>query len=242
MTHLTEEQLVWHFYGETADPGETADAAIAQHLEVCSRCQGEYRALEQVLQTVGGMEIPERALGYEQRVWRELENKLPKHRSARWWILVPAAAALLVTAFLAGRISKQPGIAPPMAAAQVRERILLVAVGDHLERSQMVLAEIGNAPDGKGKIDISDERQLAVDLLDNNRLYRLTARRTGDTAMASVLDDLERVLMEIANSPPTLSSDQLEQFRKQIADRGLLFKVRVVGAQARRRESSGTKF
>jgi hypothetical protein len=120
---------------------------------------------------------------------------------------------------------------------QVRERILLVAVGDHLERSQMVLAELDNAPEGKGKLDISGERQVAEDLLDDNRLYRLTARTTGDNSMASVLDDLERVLLEIAHSPSEISSEQLKDLRTQIESRGLLFKVRVLGSEARDAES-----
>jgi len=108
-----------------------------------------------------------------------------------------------------------------------------VAVGDHLERSQMVLAELDNAPDGKGKLDISGERRMAEDLLDDNRLYRQTARSTGDNSMASVLDDLERVLLEIAHSPSEISIEQLNDLREQIESRGLLFKVRVLGSEAR---------
>jgi hypothetical protein len=85
-------------------------------------------------------------------------------------------------------------------------------------------------------VDISDERARAEELLDDNRLYRQTAHTTGDTGVASVLDDLERVLIEIAHSPAELSSDQWEQLRQEIRDRGLLFKVRVIGSQVRERE------
>jgi hypothetical protein len=116
--------------------------------------------------------------------------------------------------------------------------VLLVAVGDHLDRSQMVLAELSNAPDGKGQIDISGERQIAQDLLDDNRLYRQTAHSTGDTAVASVLDDLERVLLEVANSPSEVSPEQFDQLRQEIRDRGLVFKVRIVGSQVRQRENA----
>ena len=131
--------------------------------------------------------------------------KCRRRRSIRqWWIWAPALAALLLGAFLAGSLWQRggaPGDAKNQSNQQIRERILLVAVGDHLERSQMVLAELDNAPDGKGKLDISGERRMAEDLLDDNRLYRQTARTTGDNSMASVLDDLERVLLEIAHSP-----------------------------------------
>jgi hypothetical protein len=150
-------------------------------------------------------------------------------------------AALVLAAFLAGRLShrgeKPVATASNQNAQQVRERILLVAVGDHLERSQMVLAELSNAPDQKGKLDISDERQMAEELLDDNRLYRQTARNTGDTAVANVLDDLERVLIEIAHSPSEISGDQLAELRQQIENRGLLFQVRVLGSRVRDEES-----
>ena len=66
--------------------------------------------------------------------------------------------ALAVVAFLAGRWSGAPGtVAPatsPAAATTTvsapdagdgAERILLVAAGDHFDRTQMVLAELVNA-------------------------------------------------------------------------------------------------
>jgi hypothetical protein len=232
MNHLNEEQLVLHYYGELAD------ASVEKHLADCTECRAEYRALQQVLNTVDSAPMPERAADYGEAVWRRIEGRLGARRrnwfQRSWWALAPAAAMLAVVAFFAGRMSKQPD--PNIAGNQARERILLVAVGDHLERSQMVLAELSNAPEGKGQVDISDERARAEDLLDDNRLYRQTAHTTGDTGVASVLDDLERVLMEIAHSPAELSSDQWEQLRQEIRDRGLLFKVRVIGSQVRERE------
>jgi hypothetical protein len=235
MKHLSDDELVLHYYGEEGEP-----APIAQHLALCAECRSNYQALQLVLSTVDAAPVPERAADYGATVWGRIEPRLPRRswwsfRLPRWWALVPLTAMLLAAAFLAGRLSTKPD--PAVAAGQVRERILLVAVGDHLDRSQMVLAELSNAPDGKGKIDISEERAWAEDLLDDNRLYRQTAHITGDTAVASVLDDLERMLLEIAHSPAELSGNQLEQLQQEIRDQGLLFKVRVVGSQVRQREN-----
>jgi hypothetical protein len=160
------------------------------------------------------------------------------------WIWAPAAAALVLAAFLAGWLahrSEAPAVVVARSAAsteQVRERILLVAVGDHLERSQMVLAEISNAPDKKGKLDISGERQMAEELLDDNRLYRQTARETGDVGVANVLDELERALLEVAHSPSEVSSQELDELRHEIESRGLMFKVRVLGSRVREEQST----
>ena len=240
MNHIGEEQLVLFYYGESAEA-----AAIESHLEACEACRDEFRTLQLVLNTVDSAPVPERSPEYGRQVWQRIEKRVarrPRRSLVHWWIWAPAMAVLVIGAFLAGRLSYRPGRAGAPATTavsnqQIRERILMVAVGDHLERSQMVLAELTNAPNGQGKLDISDERQTAADLLEDNRLYRQTARSTGDTAVASVLDDLERVLIEIAHSPAEVSNGELTDLQHQIENRGLLFKVRVLGTKVREQES-----
>lgn len=234
MNHVSEEQLVLFYYGEPADA-----AAIEEHLSACELCRSELRALQLLLNTVNCASVPERQADYGQALWKRIQPQLPtrgRRTAQRWWIWVPVMGALLACAFLAGSLWQRRGgssVAKNQNTNQIRERILLVAVGEHLERSQMVLAEIENAPDGKGKLDISSEQQIAEDLLDDNRLYRLTARTTGDQSTASVLDDLERVLLEIAHSPSEVSAEQLKQLQEQINNQGVLLRVRVLGSKAR---------
>ena len=245
MNHLNQEQLILFYYGEGGE-GE-AVSSTEGHLASCAACRAEYQNLQRVLNSVDSAAAPDRPADYGARVWNQIAPKVGHRRRTwladwpRWWVLVPTAAMLVVAAFFAGRLSHPAGPSMAASAGQIRERILLVAVGDHLDRSQMVLAELSNAPDGKGKIDISEEREQAEELLEDNRLYRQTARTTGDTGVATVLDDLERVLLEIAHSPSTVSNEQLEQLQGEIADRGLLFKVRVMGLQARQREGTPVK-
>lgn len=233
--HIGEEQLVLFYYGEADDRG-----AIDAHLAACEPCRAQYRGLQAVLNTLDSAHVPERGPDYGAAVWGRISKQVRFRRKFSWlpwWAWAPAAAALLVLAFLAGRVS-QPPPAPTVASNQVRERILLVAVGDHLERSQMVLAEISNAPEGKGKIDISDERHEAEDLLDSNRLFRQTAATTGDHKVAGILDDLERVLLEITHSPSEIDPARLEELRQEINDRGLMFKIRVVGSQVEKEQAA----
>lgn len=101
----------------------------------------------------------------------------------------------------------------------------------------MVLVELANAP-RRPTVDISGERRLAEDLLGPNRLYRQAAATTGDTGMAEVLDELERVLVEIAHSPDQASSGELEALRSRLEAQGILFKIRAFGTQVREREAS----
>jgi hypothetical protein len=154
-------------------------------------------------------------------------------------VAVAAMAALVVAAFLAGRVSQRQtqvaGLSGP-----VRERIMLVAVGEHLEQSQMILIELMNS-DSKGTVDISEEQLRAQDLISENRLYRQAALRTGDKSVSNVLDELERVLLEVAHSPSKLNSAEFEQIRQRIAADGILFKIRVVGSNLREREAVPVK-
>ena len=123
---------------------------------------------------------------------------------------------------------------------RTRDRILLVAVGDHLEKSQMVLMELVNAP-SSGSTDISGEQQRAEDLLNSNRLYRMAAQEVGDRRVASVLDELERVLIEIAHEPAKVNSEEMKDLQRRIEAQGVLFKVRVVGANIRDRKKPEPK-
>jgi anti-sigma factor RsiW len=240
MNHPSQEQLILHYYGEE-------DGAVDVHLAQCDLCREEFRKLQRVLNAVDAMPVPERSAGYESAVWDRVRPRIgasPRRWWAQWFhprrlAVAAAVASLVVTAFLAGRYARRPLPAPAVAsAAPVRERILLVAVGDHLERSQVVLAELSNLGAGrKGRVDISYEQRAAEDLVESSRLYRMSAATTGDTATAGVLDELERVLLDIAHGPSEVSGAQLEQLQKRIADAGILFKVRVYATQVEHREN-----
>ncbi len=249
--HPDDEQLLDDL---AATRGAAEFAALEQHLRDCTSCAARSRSLQQMLSLAAALPVPEPHPSYESRLWHQLRPQLvPRAQriSGREWFglrrLVPlgAMAALVLGAFLAGRYSPRPAAPPGEATAQatpqVRERILLVAVGDHLDRAQSILLEISNtepASGGAAPVDISREQQRAEQLLTANRLYRQTAGQNGDAAVASVLDELEPLLAEIANSPGQVPASDFEELRRRIAARGLLLKVRVLGTSVREREQS----
>jgi hypothetical protein len=252
MNHLTEEQLILHYYGETGDGGEGVDTLSAeQHLETCSECRGMYGSLQRVLNVVDSLPVPERSADYGAQVWKRIEARIPA-RQRRWTFAVPslwrwaaasaAFAALMVAAFLAGRAFPGRPKAGQMASVdkQAGERVLLVAVGDYLERSQMVLIELANA-DPKGSLDITNEQERAGDLVTETRLYRQTAARTGDTQISGVLDELERVLVDITHAPSNISPEQLAELRQRLEAEGILFKIRVLGSNVRNQDVPAAK-
>ena len=249
MNHLTEEQLILYYYGEEV-PCDDSQSPAAQHLADCDACRETYGSLQRILNVLDGIPTPERSPEYGAEVWRRVERRLPVGRSIllgrlpalapwRWAVAGLAVAALMTAAFLAGRFYPGPRVQqPPLTAdTQTSERVLLVAVGDYLERSQMVLVELANATP-KGNLDISAEQQRASDLVTESRLYRQTAAHTGDAAVATVLDDLDRVLLDITHSPSELRAGDIEKLRSRLAAEGILFKIRVLGSNLRTREDA----
>ena len=128
---------------------------------------------------------------------------------------------LVLAAFVAGRYlpREQAGSVPPPLpcrrsrdnSSAARQRILLSSVADHLDRSARVLTDVMNTSESR---DISTEQRWAEDLLTTSRLYRHDAEDAGEQSVASVLDDLERSLLEIVHSPSQISAADLEQIRR----------------------------
>jgi anti-sigma factor RsiW len=241
--HLTDDDLVLHYYGEMP-AGE--DGRVEAHLAACGACQGNYTKLQRVMAFVDSAPAEEPAPGFERVAWARLEPALQGGRRGwlSWFVFSPSRLAFTATivlligaAFLAGRMTR-PAVpaagGTPQTAEKMRERILLVDLGEHLDRSQMVLVELTSAEGG----DISLEQSRAQQLVAANRLYRQTALSTGDARMAAVLDELERVLVDVAASPSTMSQDDLDSVRRRIESKELLFKVRVVSSQVRERQKA----
>ncbi len=254
MKHPKEEELIAYHSGEEADR-----LGIAGHMADCPECRAELERIDAVIAALNSMPVPDPGEDYGRRVWQQIAPRLPEKRGHWWsflfvaprrvnwfeprhWVAAGAIAALVIAAFLAGRATRRGGdVSVAVDQGKVRERVLIMAVGEHLGHSEMVLVELANAePQGVGQkqVNISGEQRRAEDLLEENRLYRQTAMEQGDTALASVLDELERTLLDVAHSPQQPTPAQLAGMRQRIEDRGILFKVRVVGKELQQRGES----
>jgi len=241
MKHLTQEQIVLHFYGDADD-----SAQVLEHLNACRECREEFERVSSLLGQIEPIEVPEPGAGFEQKTWLNVRGRLPdsagsalrRFLSPQKWALAGVMAMIVVAAFLAGRYLRPATtttVLPPDNQANV-QRGMLMAVGNHLERSQILLVEIMHAEPGDH--DLSREQAQARDLLDSNRLYRAGAQKTGDPSVGRTLDELERVLAEIANGPTETSATDLKRVQHQIESQGLLLKMRVIGSKVQHEESS----
>ena len=248
MKHYSDDDLTLYYYGEAR---RAAD--IEQHLSACAACAASYRALAATLSMIVEPPVPERGERYGLEVWQRIRHQLPA-QEASWrtaWLswnrlgFAATAAALCIVAaaaFVAGRVwpwnAAPPVVSTPTAQAtsnEVRQRVLIASLAEHLDRSDRVLTDIMNAPAGG---DISAAQRWAGDLLATSRLYRQDAVAAGEQSVASVLEDLERSLVEIVHSPANISAADLEQIRRRIDAAALLFKVRVLHDELREREAA----
>ncbi len=247
--HLSEEALVLHYFGDQT-PEERASAV--RHLAACDPCRAELTRLSQVLALVSAHDHEPAPEGFERVMWARVEQELAESRRSGWreWFaprrlaLGGAAAAIVLAAFVAGRwTGTQPPPSPAPAATEnatsgAPGRVLLIAAGDHLERWQMVLVELLNQVPGTALVPASD-RSLAAELVADNRLFRQSADEAGEAVLSDVLDDLERVLIEIANGGDDTTADELQRLRERIESRGILFRMRVLSSEMRDRQGRG---
>ena len=246
MNHLNEEEMILKHYNELRD------AALESHLAGCAECRAELQRLSAALARVPQVRVPSLPDSYEAKVWANLRDQLPEKRQGwfaemlrpRHWAAAGAMAALVVVAFIAGRYVGPGGnnaAPPPIAISEAgRDRIVSVSLDHHLERTQILLVEV-LAAEPKGKADFAAAQDQARDLLDSNRLYRSSSTPTAkDPAVQKTLDELERVLVEISNSPQNVSQDDIDRLQHNIVSQGLLFKVRVIGSKLKEQNKQAT--
>jgi hypothetical protein len=243
MRHLTEEELVEHYFSE----GENRIVAET-HLRICGRCEQAFEELDNVL-GVRGPEPPPRQPGYGDRVWQSIEGPLrpyqPKRKQSLFTmprlVFAGACLAFLVAAFVAGRVWERMHTHPTVASnpPASKERVLLFVLDNHLDRSERLLVQLNHAADGGDATDVPWQAE-ARQLLPDNRLYRQSIGDIDDPLLAGALDHLERVLVEIANSPGDLSNEDIARMEKEMNTDSLLFQIRVLRERTSRQQPNAT--
>lgn len=235
MKHLSEEDLIELYYGE-------GSSAANFHVQACRECSAQYAELRQTLEAVDPATVPQRSADYGDRVWESLRPRLIPYqkKSAGWrtWTqwraaaLTVGCAMLLAATFIGGRYRERRS-KPPVAQnanPQATQRVVLVVLTDHLDRTERLLVALQHA----NSSDTAENAQLqseARELLASNRLYRSTASHSGDPAVAAALERLEGVLAEVANDPNLTAAD-LERVRHEMNTEGILFEIRVLLARS----------
>ena len=237
MNHLSEEELIAHAYAEDDSN------AVQQHLMACAECAKAYSALGSDLADMKFADAPARDAAYGHRVWESLAGSLPAYESRKSWFrggLWPALSyaaagiAVVVCAFLGGRlwehrhaqtVAQSHVQQHEQTVAEPTQRVVVVVLSDHLDRSERLLVELKHADGGNVASPLRDE---ARSLLPANRICRQNAKRDDDRALSTALDRLDHLLVELANQPEGLNSQTISRLQDEVNADGLLFEVRVL--------------
>src|SRR5688572_1319827 len=262
--HISDEDLLLDFYGEATPEQRAAMRAHVETCAECQALDRELRAVLALVdseplpeappgferQTWARLEPVVAGFSRTSEVVAGFPGP-PKPRSDEggsrtkfWsfefprWGLAASAAALAVVSFLLGRAwSPPPATSTGSLAltASVSERLLRTEVEEHFERSQRVLMELVNVDDSS-PVMLASDRRRATDLVAAGRLYRRSVEQLGDADTRDLLDEIERVLVEIANGPDVRSSKDLTDVRTRISDQDLIFRLQVMTGAMRARE------
>ncbi|HEX8618812.1 MAG TPA: hypothetical protein VF911_14610 [Thermoanaerobaculia bacterium] len=259
MNHLSQEELILRYYGELETEHLAECSECREELARLSSVLDQVNAIEV---PDPGDDYETRVWGrlsWRLRGEQRKSRKAPKWLAAAAMILVafvtglllnrngngdesgratqvatrtPAAVTPVRTAETASTQTTSSNSKPGAGTQQQRDRILLVVVGDHFDESERVLVELTNLTP-TGETDITTEQKRAEELLASNRLYRRSALDRGEENVATLLDELEPVLMQIAHAPSQVSANELRRMQKRVETKGLVFKLRVVRAGVR---------
>jgi hypothetical protein len=86
----------------------------------------------------------------------------------------------------------------------------------HFEKAQLLLRAFRNSDASDSAEEIAEDRQRSRDLLFKNVLLRREAEAKGNLAVGQVLNDLEPLLLDIANLPEGATSDDLRAVRERM--------------------------
>jgi len=99
----------------------------------------------------------------------------------------------------------------------------------HLERSELLLRSFRNLKpaEGEASTELSYERQRAQQLVYQNMILRRDADTAGDVQVATLLESLEPILLDIANLPEDAKNDDVRAIQDRVERKNIVALLQV---------------
>ena len=242
------DRAIEAYYGEL-DPSARAD--FERHLAACEDCRAEYAGLAATLRLMDKRERPDPGPafwdGYFDRlskrmVWetadeahrpRLLETlRRPFARLPRWAFQAAAALVLLLAGvYIGSRLigpSGRPGLTAVAARPSAAPSAAVVQAGNFVERSKVLLLGLVNydpATVDAYAFDLPGKKAVSRRLAAEAPAIRQGLNGPGQRKLRELVDDLEVILMQIANLESGQDLDGVEMIKQGVDRKSLFLKI-----------------
>lgn len=165
-------------------------------------------------------------------MWARITAERARRRDAtkvvplrRWMTWSVAAAAVLVLGIAIGRYTPRTN-QPPTIAARSDSIAYRLAAAPYFTRTEALLTSF-RAESRNGKVD-ADFAVQAQDLLVTTRLM-LNSPAARDPRLASLLQDLETMLVQIAQLPAGNDRNDVDLINQGLDQRSVMLRLRTIG-------------
>lgn len=166
-------------------------------------------------------------------MWARITAERARRRDAakvvplrRWMAWSLAAAAVLVLGVLIGRATVPTVIRNPEVASRRDSIAYRLAAAPYFTRTEALLTSF-RAESRNGKVD-ADFAAQAQDLLVTTRLM-LNSPAARDPRLASLLQDLETMLAQIAQLPAGNDRNDVDLINQGLDQRSVMLRLRTIG-------------
>ena len=122
----------------------------------------------------------------------------------------------------------KPGMNRNSVTDSVRATDMQALTAIHLEKSELLLRAFRNIRTGDTEgAEIAYERKQAQQLIVRNMMLRREADAAGDVQVASLLENLEPILLDIANLPDEVNADDIRVINERVEKKNIVALLQV---------------
>jgi hypothetical protein len=241
-----EPLLAAKLFGDL-DSGE--QARLEEHLATCDSCREQLAAFQQVVSGIGRPTRPDMPQHFWDGYWHRLIERMDKESAPvhsfwekvreffstkwSWGWQVAAAASLLVLGMVIGQYLSMKDASVEIVTTQPSPTIMTAhdanaRTAQLLERSKILLIGIVNDDfDAARSSDLARQRKVSRSLLQETRALQADLSSSPDRRLQQLLQQLEPVLVQIANLEIEHDLSSVDLVRDGIDREGLLLKINI---------------
>lgn len=220
-----QELLVERIYGRLT---EDREAALQDHARACPECAVVLERsmdIQDVLEPGEDIPVPD-----FDRSWRVIQARV-QQKERGWgawflrWRFAMVAAAAVVAIFAIGVFTGR-SVFSPVPESPGNGYRGITSIASYTETLEPLLLDFANQAGRPMDDELAElTRRVTADMLEETRLLKLAAARSGDEALYVLLDDIELVLISISN----LGGENGEiagQLERVIRDKSIMYRLK----------------